>query len=159
MVTGLVCFLTFSVYIGSAIYTAGVIGIEKDFGVSEVVAVLGLSVYVFGYGLGPMFLAPFAEAPGIGRAPVYILTLTAFVFLNFGVVYATNIGMLLAFRFLTGFIGSPVLAMGGASMADLWPEQKRAYAIGVWGMFAVLGPTMGPLVVGLSLLIMGNTLC
>ena len=101
--------------------------------------------------LGPMFLAPFAETPCIGRSPVYILTLAAFVLLNFGVIYATNIGMLLAFRFLTGFFGSPVLATGGASMADMWSEKKRAYAIGVWGIFAVLGPSMGPLIVRLRI--------
>lgn len=51
--------------------------------------------------------------------------------------------MLLAFRFLTGFFGSPVLATGGASMADLWVPKKRAYAIGIWGVFATAGPVMG----------------
>lgn len=150
-VTFLICLLTFSVYTGSAIYTAGLPGVQEQFGVSQVVAVLGLTLFVFGYGLGPMFLAPFAETPSIGRSPVYILTLAAFVFLNFGVIYATNIGMLLAFRFLTGFFGSPVLATGGASMADMWSEKKRAYAIGVWGIFAVLGPSMGPLIVRLRI--------
>lgn len=79
---------------------------------------------------------------------VYLPTLLAFVLLNFGVVYAKNIGMLLAFRFITGFVGSPVLATGGASIGDMWSPRKRAYAIGIWGLFAVCGPTMGPLVGG-----------
>jgi MFS transporter, DHA1 family, multidrug resistance protein len=48
--TGQVCFLTFSIYIGSAIYTAGVVDIEHYFGISEVAAVLGLTVFVLGYG-------------------------------------------------------------------------------------------------------------
>jgi DHA1 family multidrug resistance protein-like MFS transporter len=112
-----------------------------------VIAVLGLTLFVFGYELGPMFLAPFAETPSIGCSPVYILTIAAFVLLNFGVIHATNIGMVLAFRCLTGFVGSPVLTTGGASMADMWSEKKRAYAIGVWGNFAILGPSMGPLIV------------
>lgn len=146
-VSGLICILTFSIYIGSAIYTSGVVGIEERFGVSEVAAILGLTLFVFGYGIGPMFLAPFAEAPPIGRTPVYILSSFIFIFFNFGVVYASNLGMLLAFRFLTGFFGSPVLATGGSSLADMWAPHKRGYAIGVWGMFAVLGPVLGPLVV------------
>lgn len=50
---------------------------------------------------GPMFLAPLAEAPPIGRKPVYLVTLLIFVLFNFAVVYAPNIGTLLAFRFLT----------------------------------------------------------
>jgi DHA1 family multidrug resistance protein-like MFS transporter len=53
-VTFEICLLTTSVYIGSAIYTAGVHGVMTDFGVSEVVAVLGLTLFVAGYGLGPM---------------------------------------------------------------------------------------------------------
>jgi DHA1 family multidrug resistance protein-like MFS transporter len=61
-----------------------------------------------------------------------------------------NIGMLLAFRFLTGFIGSPVLATGGASLADIWSPKKNAYAIGVWALFAVCGPVMGPLIGGFA---------
>lgn len=53
-VTFEICLLTTSVYIGSAIYTAGVQGVMADFGVSQVVAVLGLTLFVAGYGLGPM---------------------------------------------------------------------------------------------------------
>jgi DHA1 family multidrug resistance protein-like MFS transporter len=58
--------------------------------------------------------------------------------------------MLLAFRFLTGFFSSPVLATGGASMADLWVPKKRAYAIGIWGVFATAGPVMGPMLGGFA---------
>ena len=80
----LICFLTFAIYIGSAIYTAGEAGVAQQFGVSSTVATLGLTLFVFGYGIGevdipkppvmpartvygaksgPMFLAPVAEAP------------------------------------------------------------------------------------------------
>lgn len=51
--------------------------------------------------VGPMFLAPFAEVPPIGRKLVYLFTLSIFVFFNFAVVYAPNIATLLVFRFLT----------------------------------------------------------
>jgi DHA1 family multidrug resistance protein-like MFS transporter len=49
-----------------------------------------------------------------------------------------------------GFIGSPVLATGGASLADLWSRTKVAYAIGIWGVAAVCGPVLGPLVGGFA---------
>lgn len=91
-----------------------------------------------------------SEVPFFGRNPVYLGTLLAFVFLNFGVVYAKNTGMLLAFRFLTGFFGSPVLATGGASLADLWSPSKRAYPFTLYGMANVLGPVLGPLVGGFA---------
>lgn len=50
-VTFEICLLTFSIYIGSAIYTAGIQGVEKQFGVSQVAATLGLTLFVVGYGL------------------------------------------------------------------------------------------------------------
>lgn len=84
--------------------------------ISQVVATLGLSLFVAGYGLGPLLWAPMSEVPIIGRNPVYIFTLAVFVALQVPTVLATNLGMLLAFRFLTGFFGSPPLATVGISL-------------------------------------------
>ena len=54
-----ICLLTFSIYIGSAIYTSGLRDITREFAVSQTVAVLGLTLYVLGYGMGPMiFVSP-----------------------------------------------------------------------------------------------------
>ena len=63
-VTFEICLLTTSVYIGSAIYTAGIQGVMSDFGVSQVVAVLGLTLFVAGYGLGPMVWVCSSKCPG-----------------------------------------------------------------------------------------------
>lgn len=149
-VTFEICFLTFSVYIGSAIYSAGTQFIVEEFQVSTVAATLGLTLFVAGYGLGPMLWAPMSEMPQIGRNPVYIGTLIVFVFLQFAVIYAKNFGMLLSMRFITGLVGSPSLATGGASLADMYAPSKRAYAIGIWGAAAVCGPVLGPLVGGFA---------
>ena len=91
-----------------------------------------------------------SEIPQIGRNPVYIGTLIVFVILQVPTALAVNFGMLLAFRFLTGFIGSPVLATGGASIGDMYKPSKRAYGIGIWGISAVCGPVLGPLVGGFA---------
>lgn len=86
----------------------------------------------------------------IGRNPVYILTLVIFVVFQFAVIYAKNFGMLLAFRFLTGFFGSPALATGGASMTDVWSPRTVDYMFAIWGAFAVAAPVLGPLVGGFA---------
>ena len=83
-----------------------------------------------------MLFAPMSEVPQIGRNPVYVGTLLVFVVLQVPTALASNFGMLLAFRFLTGFIGSPVLATGGASIGDMYTPSKRAYGIAVWGIAA-----------------------
>ena len=149
-VTFEITFLTFSVYIGSAIFTSGIEDVVRVFGVSQVAATLGLTLFVLGYALGPVIWAPLSEIPQIGRNPVYIITLAVFVILQVPTALAVNFGMLLAFRFLTGFIGSPSLATGGASIGDMYAPNKRAYGIAIWGVGAVCGPTLGPLVGGFA---------
>ncbi|QRD92166.1 major facilitator superfamily domain-containing protein [Aspergillus flavus] len=84
------------------------------------------------------------RAHGLGmniRAPRIV-----FVFFQFGVIYAKNIGMLLAFRFITGFMGSPVLATGGVSIRDMWDPTIRDYIIAIWASFAIAAPVLSPLV-------------
>lgn len=62
---GLQIFLyTFVVYCTSAIYTSSQEGVMREFGVNYAEGSLGLSIYVIGYGLGPMVNAvPFARKP------------------------------------------------------------------------------------------------
>ena len=91
-----------------------------------------------------------SEIPQIGRNPIYIGTLIAFVLLNLPVALAKNFSMLMAFRFFTGFVGSPVLATGGASIGDIYAPRKRAYGVAIWGVAAVCGPVMGPLIGGFA---------
>ncbi|KAG5660904.1 hypothetical protein KAF25_002547 [Fusarium avenaceum] len=149
-VTFEICLLTFSVYIGSAIYSAGLQDVMREFGVSQVAATVGLTVFVAGYGLGPMVWSPLSEVPQIGRNPVYIITLALFVVLQVPTALATNFGMLLAFRFITGFVGSPSLATGGASIGDMYRPSKRTYGLAIWGVGNICGPTLGPLVGGFA---------
>ena len=52
-------------------------------------------------------------------------------------IASPNVGSVLVFRTLTGFFGSPALANGGATIADIYAPKHRAYAIALWGLFAV----------------------
>jgi DHA1 family multidrug resistance protein-like MFS transporter len=79
-----------------------------------------------------------------------ITRLAIFVLFQLPTLFAVNFGMLLAFRFLTGFFGSPALATGGATIADMYRPQKQAYGLAVWGIGAVCGPVLGPLVGGFA---------
>ncbi|KAK3069760.1 GTPase-activating protein [Teratosphaeriaceae sp. CCFEE 6253] len=143
-----ICLLTTSIYLGSSIYTPAIPSVSESFGVSIVSSTLGLTLFVVGYGLGPMLFSPMSEVPFIGRGPVYLGTLAVFVALQGATVKASSFGMLMAFRFLTGFFGSPVLATGGATCADLYRPAKRAYAMSIWGLAAVCGPALGPVIGG-----------
>ena len=94
------------------------------------------------------FLAPLSEIPSVGRNWPYIITLAIFVGLQPAVATARTPATYFILRFLSGFFSSPALATGGASIADMFEPKKRAYGIGIWGISAVCGPTLGPLIGG-----------
>ena len=96
---------------------------------------------------GLMIQSPLSELPSVSCSPIYIFTLIVFVFFQFSVTYAKNFGMLLAFWFLTGFVGSPVLTTGGTSMIDMWSPWVSDYMIAIWATFSVAAPILR-LVVG-----------
>lgn len=95
-----------------------------------------------------MFLTPLQELPLLGRNPVYIYGLAIFVLFNAPIVLAKSFGTILAFRFLTGFVGSPALATGGASVGDVFSPSQMPYVIGIWCLGAVAGPITGPIIGG-----------
>ncbi|GAA5910653.1 hypothetical protein JCM6882_001050 [Rhodosporidiobolus microsporus] len=149
-VGSLISLLTFAVYVGSAVYTSSVPGLMAEFGVGQVTAISGLTLFVAAYGIGPMILAPMQELPSLGRNPVYLVGLALFVIFQIPEILAKNMGTVLVFRFLSGFVGSPALATGGASMADIFPPQHLAVAIGAWAIGAVCGPIAGPVIGGFA---------
>ncbi|GAA5863811.1 hypothetical protein JCM3774_001165 [Rhodotorula dairenensis] len=145
-VAALIAILTFGVYFGSAIYTPSVPGLMEEFGISQVGAISGLTLFVAAYGISPMILSPIQELPRIGRNPVYIIGLALFVIFQIPEILAKNMATVLVFRFFSGFVGGPALATGGASMGDIFPPKHLAVAIGAWAIGAVSAPTLAPVV-------------
>ena len=127
-------------YIGTSIYSPGATNVQSSFGVSRTVAALGTTLAILGYGLGVMIWSPLSEAIRLGRKPIYIGTLFVFVALQVPTVLATNIEMLLIFRFLSGIFGSPVLAIGGASFVDMYSASERGYAVVIWDVVSIATP-------------------
>lgn len=63
----------FAVALNSAVITADLAGVSETFGVSEEVSLLPITVFVVGFGIGPMAFAPLSEI--CGRRPIYASTL------------------------------------------------------------------------------------
>lgn len=141
---------TLAVYIGSAIITPSQPHIEAQFGVKPEVASLGLSLYVLGYGIGPLLFSPLSEIPAIGRNPPYIITFGIFVAISAATAAVNSFPALIVLRFFQGFFGSPCLATGGASLGDIYNLVKLPYALTGWAAFATAGPAIGPILSGFS---------
>ena len=139
-------FLTVSVYMGSAIYTPGIEEIRADFNISRIEATLPLSLFVIGYGVGPMVFSPMSENVIFGRTSIYIITLFIFFILQIPTALSKNIASLCVLRIITGFFASPALATGGASIADVFSMPYMPVGIAMWSVAAVCGPSLGPLI-------------
>ena len=147
----LVCMMTTFVYMGSSIVSPAIELIQRDFHVGQPVASLSLSLFVWGYGLGPCFLSPLSEISAVGRNWIYVISLGIFFILQVPTALVGNVAGFLILRFLTGVAGSPVISTGGASMGDMWRlEGGFANAIAFWGFAACGGPVVGPVIGGFT---------
>lgn len=137
--------LTAFVYMASAIYTPGIEKIKEEMGVSQVVATLPLTLFVFGYGVGPMVFSPLSENAKYGRTSIYIVTLFIFFILQIPTALVNNMAGLCVLRFIAGFFASPCLATGGASIADVVSLDYIPVGISFWSISSICAPSAGPM--------------
>jgi MFS family permease len=127
--------------VGSSIYSPAVSAISAEFHVSNVVALLGVTLYVLGLAFGPVLSAPLSET--YGRLIVYRLSLFVSMLFTLGAGFSTSLASLLICRFFAGLTGSPVLAVGAATNADLFPPKSRANATSMFLLAPFLGTAIG----------------
>lgn len=142
---GMICFV---VALGSAIVTGDLEGPEEYFGVSEEVIILAsVTVFVLGFGFGPLVFAPMSEE--VGRKPIYVTTLFVAVVFIIPCALAKNIGTLLVCRLIDGLAFLAPMCLVGGSLADIWEASERGMAMAVFSAAPFLGPVMGPIFGGL----------
>ncbi|ETN37368.1 uncharacterized protein HMPREF1541_08359 [Cyphellophora europaea CBS 101466] len=136
---------TFVVYCTASIITPTAEYVMQQYNVSIEVASLGLSLYVVGYGVGPMFFSPISEIPFVGRNPPYIWSFVVFFLVSIIIAVVDNFPAMVVLRFLQGFFGSPILASGGATIEDIYDPYSAPYAYIWWIAAMYCGPAFGPL--------------
>ncbi|KAK6384273.1 hypothetical protein LTR65_009749 [Meristemomyces frigidus] len=119
-------------------YSSASSEIADAFSVSAEVATLGLSMYILGFALGPMILAPLSEY--FGRSPVYIGSWFILVIFQIPLALAPNIGTIIVCRLIQGFGGSAPLSNTGGTVSDLWERNESGNAMMVYGASSTFGP-------------------
>ncbi|KAI5481198.1 hypothetical protein MNV49_005633 [Pseudohyphozyma bogoriensis] len=116
------------------------------FGRSQLVMLLGLSLYVLGFALGPMVWAPLSEL--FGRRIVFIGTYAPFFLFQIGCAEAQNAQTLIILRFLAGAIGSSPMTNSAGVIVDTFSAAQRGPALAIYSLMPFLGPCFGPIVGG-----------
>ncbi|XPS74614.1 Synaptic vesicle transporter SVOP [Ascochyta lentis] len=143
MCVAVTCFV---VAFNSAVITADLEGVSETFHVSEEVSLLTITLFVIGFGVGPMAFAPFSEI--WGRRPIYGVTLFFAVVFTIPGAVAQNIGTLLVTRFIAGVAFSAPMSLVGGTLADLWKNEERGVPMAAFSAAPFIGPGVGPLVGG-----------
>ncbi|EAT88981.2 hypothetical protein HBH56_069120 [Parastagonospora nodorum] len=129
--------------LASSFFAPGVPQVLREFHeTSNVIAAFVVSVYILGFAIGPLFIAPLSEL--YGRIYLYNVCNLLFVIFNVACALSKSMGMLIAFRLLAGCAGSAPLTIGGGTIADMFPPEQRAGAMAIWSLGPLLGPVIGP---------------
>jgi MFS transporter, DHA2 family, multidrug resistance protein len=98
------------------------------------------------YAIANVIIIPLTSflAVRLGRRNYYIGSIIAFAFFSFMCGQATNIWMLVAFRFLQGLGGGALLSVSQAIVFELFPKEKQNVASALFGIGVFIGPTIGP---------------
>ncbi|KAF2797061.1 MFS general substrate transporter [Melanomma pulvis-pyrius CBS 109.77] len=139
--------ITFLTPLASAMFAPGIPEVMREFNTSnDMLATFVVSVFVLGFAFGPLLLAPLSEL--YGRTIIYHVCNVFFIIFLAGCAWANSMGMLIAFRFLSGFAGVAAVTCGSGSIADLMPPERRGGAMAIWSLGPLLGPVVGPVSAG-----------
>lgn len=108
---GIVSALTFITPLASSMFAPGVPELMAEFkSTNTLLAGFVVSVYVLGFAIGPLVLAPASEL--YGRAIIYHICNVGFIIFSVACAVSTDLGMLIAFRFFQGCFGSAPVTNG-----------------------------------------------
>ena len=135
--------LTFLTPLASSMFAPGVPELMTEFNTtSSTLATFVVSIYVLGFAFGPLVIAPLSEL--YGRLWVYHVCNLGFIGFTIACGRAQSMGELCVYRFLQGVWGVCPITIGGGTIADLMPPEKRGGAMAIWAMGPLLGPVIGP---------------
>lgn len=144
IVNTIYCIMILSTTYSSSAYAPAASLVQAEFGVSQLVSMLGTSMYVLGFALGPLLFGPASEV--VGRKPVYLAAFLALTAVQLGACLAQSMAALVVLRFFGGVFGSSALNNVASSIADMTRVRERMRYNVAYRLVSFGGPTLGPLI-------------
>lgn len=136
--------MTFVVSFGSSVFSTATIVTSEEFGVSQEVMILGVTLYVVGFALGPLVFGPLSEL--YGRRTPLMAGMFGFIIFQIPIGVATNLQTVFVCRFFGGAFGSAALAIVPGMAVDLFDPIERGVATMAYAAAVFAGPALGPII-------------
>ena len=112
---------------------------------NENLATFAVSVYIFGYAMGQLTLAPISEL--YGYLPVYHVCNLGFAVFTIACGLSSNQSVLIVFRFFEGLFGSAPLMIGTQTIAKT-AQNKQPSTLSIIPIGMLIGLAVGPVAGG-----------
>jgi DHA2 family multidrug resistance protein len=83
-------------------------------------------------------------AARFGRKPLYIGCILGFTIASMLCGAAQSLAQIVVFRLLQGMFSAALVPLSQATLLDIYPPERRGFAMAIWGMGVMIGPIMGP---------------
>ncbi len=125
----------------SAIYAPGALGVQEEFGVSQVVSRLPAALYLYGFAVGPVFSAPLSE--DYGRWPIHVTSVAVLGLLQIACALTPTFAGLVVSRFIAGVAAAAIFNVIGV-VSDLWVPEEQGWGVNSFALAAELGAGVAP---------------
>ena len=79
-----------------------------------------------------------------GRKNLFVVCLAGFTLTSMLCGAAQTLAQMVVFRLLQGMFGAALVPLSQATLLDIYPIERRAAAMAVWGIGVMVGPILGP---------------
>ena len=147
---GILGYTTLVAVFASSIFSSATGAVAAQYHVSTEVGILGISLYVLGFAMGPVLWGPLSELRG--RKLPLTVAMFGFSIFSIATAVAKDLQTVLISRFFGGAFGSCPLAVVAAVFSDMFDNRSRGLAITVFSMTVFSGPLLAPFIGGFIVL-------
>jgi DHA2 family multidrug resistance protein len=79
-----------------------------------------------------------------GRKNLFIGCILGFTVASMLCGAAHSLAQIVGFRLLQGMFSAALVPLSQATLLDIYPPERRGFAMAIWGMGVMIGPIMGP---------------
>ncbi|MCD9067634.1 multidrug effflux MFS transporter [Staphylococcus pasteuri] len=130
-------------------FLPGLPDIQNDFHTTTSNAQLTLSLFMIGLALGNLFAGPISDS--IGRRKPLWISMFIYTIASLGIVFVTNIQVMIALRFIQGITGGAASVISRAIASDMYKGKELTKFLSLLMLVNGVAPVIAPAIGGVIL--------